>query len=49
MQKIRDMRSALWLVVVGSLVAAAMTAVACGGTETVVETVVVERRGRPRG
>ncbi len=43
MQKIRDMRSALWLVVVGSLVAAAMTAVACGGTETVVQTVVVEK------
>ena len=43
MQKIRDMRSALWLVVVSSLVAAAMTAVACGGTETVVQTVVVEK------
>ena len=43
MQKIRDMRSALWMVVVGSLVAAAMTAVACGGTETVVQTVVVEK------
>ena len=43
MQKIRDMRSALWLVVVGSLVAAVMTAVACGGTETVVQTVVVEK------
>ena len=38
MQKIRDMRSALWMVVVGSLVVTAMTAVACGGTETVVET-----------
>ena len=43
MQKIRNMRSALWLVVVGSLVAAALTAVACGGTETVVQTVVVEK------
>ena len=43
MQKIRNMRSALWLVVVGSLVAAAITAVACGGTETVVQTVLVEK------
>ena len=43
MQKIRNMRSALWLVVVGSLVAAAITAVACGGTETVIQTVVVEK------
>ncbi len=43
MQKIRNMRSALWLVVVGSLVAAAITAVACGGTETVIQTVLVEK------
>ena len=43
MQKIRNMRSALWMVVMGSLIAAVSTAIACGGTETVVETVVVER------
>ena len=43
MQKIRNVRSALWLMVMGSLIAAIGTAVACGGTETVVETVVVER------
>ena len=43
MQKIRNVRSALWMVVMGSLIAAVSTAIACGGTETVVETVVVER------
>ena len=42
MQKIRNMRSALLLMVMGSLIAAMATAIACGG-ETVVETVVVER------
>ena len=43
MQKIRNARSALWLVLMGSLIAAVATMVACGGTETVVETVVIER------
>ena len=43
MQKVRNIRSALLLLVMGSLIPVAMAAVACGGTETVVETVVVER------
>ena len=43
MHKIRNVRSALWLVVMSSLIAAITTAIACGGTERVVETVVVER------
>ena len=43
MQKIRNTRSTLWTLLIGSLMTAAIAAIACGGTETVVETVVVEK------
>ncbi len=43
MQRLRNMRTAFWSVVIVSLTAAMTAAIACGSSETVVQTVVVER------